>query len=313
MSTTTPTRIAAVRAFNRFYTRRLGMLGSGLLGTAHPLPQARVLYELGQRPVTAVADLRTALDLDAGYLSRLLGGLESSGLVTRRPSPDDARRQEVRLTDAGAAAFAELDARSRAEVGALLERLPDSDQRRVLAAMHALEDAWDSSPRPRSFTLRAPHAGELGWVVQRHGVLYEREYGFDRTFEALVARIVADYAERGDTARERAWIADVGGESAGCVFCMRRDDATAQLRLLLVEPDARGMGIGARLVEQCVRFAEQAGYASMTLWTQSILAEAHRLYQRAGFELAAQEPHHSFGRDLVGQTWTRALSPRTRT
>jgi DNA-binding MarR family transcriptional regulator/GNAT superfamily N-acetyltransferase len=313
MSTTTPTRIAAVRAFNRFYTRRLGMLGSGLLGTAHPLPQARVLYELGQRPVTAVADLRTALDLDAGYLSRLLGGLESSGLAARRPSPDDARRQEVRLTDAGAAAFAELDARSRAEVGALLERLSDSDQRRVLAAMHALEDAWDSSPRPRSFTLRAPHAGELGWVVQRHGVLYEREYGFDQTFEALVARIVADYAERADTARERVWIADVGGESAGCVFCMRRDDATAQLRLLLVEPDARGMGIGARLVEQCVRFAEQAGYASMTLWTQSILAEAHRLYQRAGFELAAQEPHHSFGRDLVGQTWTRALSPRTRT
>jgi DNA-binding MarR family transcriptional regulator/predicted N-acetyltransferase YhbS len=313
MSTTTPSRVAAVRAFNRFYTRRLGMLGSGLLGTAYPLPQARVLYELGQRPVTAVADLRAALELDAGYLSRLLSALETAGLVERSASPADARRQDVRLTDAGATAFAELDSRSRAEIEELLVRLSDSDQRRVLAAMRALEDAWDATPRPRAFTLRAPRAGDLGWVVQRHGVLYEREYGFDHTFEALVARIVADFAERGDDARERAWIADIAGEPAGCVFCARRDDSTAQLRLLLVEPDARGTGIGARLVDECVRFAEQAGYRSMTLWTQSILTEAHRLYERAGFELGAQEPHRSFGRDLVGQTWTRALSPPTRT
>jgi GNAT superfamily N-acetyltransferase len=179
--------------------------------------------------------------------------------------------------------------------------------------MQAIEDALNGTPRPRSFTLRAPQAGDLGWVVQRHGVLYDREYGFDQSFEALVARIVAKFAERDDRARERAWIADVGGEPAGCVFCMRRDEATAQLRLLLVEPDARGMGIGARLVEQCVRFAEQAGYTSMTLWTQSILEDAHRLYQRAGFTLGAQEPHRSFGRDLVGQTWNRALSRPSRT
>ena len=313
MSTTTPSRIAAARAFNRFYTRRLGMLGNGLLGTAHPLPQARVLYELGQRPVTAVADLRSALDLDAGYLSRLLTSLETSGLIARERSESDARRQDVRLTDEGVTAFEDLDARSRAEIGELLERLSDHDQRRVLAAMHALEDAWDQTPRPRTFTLRAPRAGELGWVIQRHGALYEREYGFDHTFEALVAQIVAGYAERADTTRERVWIADVAGEPAGCVFCMRRDDATAQLRLLLVEPDARGMGIGARLVEQCVQFAEQAGYTSMTLWTQSILEEAHRLYERAGFQLSEQEPHRSFGRDLVGQTWTRGLSRRSRT
>ena len=310
MSTTTPSRIAAVRAFNRFYTRRLGMLGNGLLGTAHPLPQARVLYELGQRPVTAVADLRSALDLDAGYLSRLLTSLETSGLIARERSASDARRQDVRLTDDGVTAFEDLDARSRAEIGELLERLSDHDQRRVLAAMHALEDAWDQTPRPRTFTLRAPRAGELGWVIQRHGALYEREYGFDHTFEALVAQIVAGYAERADTTRERVWIADVAGEPAGCVFCMRRDDATAQLRLLLVEPDARGMGIGARLVEQCVQFAEQAGYTSMTLWTQSILEEAHRLYERAGFRLSEQEPHRSFSRDLVGQTWERALGRR---
>jgi len=272
-----------------------------------------VLYELGQRPVTAVADLRAALDLDAGYLSRLLTSLEDGGLVARTRSESDARRQEVRLTDGGAAAFEELDERSRAEIGELLERLTDHDQRRVLAAMHALEDAWDETPRPRRFTLRAPRAGELGWVIHRHGALYEREYGFDHTFEALVARIVADYAERADTTSERAWIADVAGEPAGCVFCMRRDDATAQLRLLLVEPDARGMGIGARLVEQCVQFAEQASYTSMTLWTQSVLEEAHRLYERAGFRLTEQEPHRSFSRDLVGQTWTRPLSPRCRT
>jgi DNA-binding MarR family transcriptional regulator/GNAT superfamily N-acetyltransferase len=313
MSTTTPSRIAAVRAFNRFYTRRLGMLGNGLLGTAHPLPQARVLYELGQRPVTAVADLRSALDLDAGYLSRLLTSLETSRLIARERSEGDGRRQEVRLTADGVDAFEQLDQRSRAEIGELLERLSDSDQRRVLAAMHALEDAWDQTPRPRTFTLRPPRAGELGWVIQRHGALYEREYGFDGTFEALVAKIVAGYAERGDTARERAWIADVAGEPAGCVFCMRKDDATAQLRLLLVEPDARGMGVGARLVEQCVQFAEQAGYTSMTLWTQSILEEAHRLYERAGFQLTEQEPHRSFGRDLVGQTWARELSRRSRT
>jgi DNA-binding MarR family transcriptional regulator/GNAT superfamily N-acetyltransferase len=313
MSTTTPSRIAAVRAFNRFYTRRLGMLGNGLLGTAHPLPQARVLYELGQRPVTAVSDLRAALDLDAGYLSRLLTGLETSGLIVRARSAGDARRQDVRLTPEGIRAFEDLDARSRSEIGELLERLTDRDQRRVLAAMHALEDAWDRTPRPRTFTLRAPRSGELGWVIQRHGALYEREYGFDQTFEALVAQIVADYANRADTARERAWIADVAGEPAGCVFCMRKDAGTAQLRLLLVEPDARGMGIGARLVEQCVGFAEQAGYTSMALWTQSVLEEAHRLYERAGFQLTEQEPHRSFGRDLVAQTWVRRLSPRSRT
>ena len=312
MSTTTPSRVAAVRAFNRFYTRRLGMLGNGLLGTAHPLPQARVLYELGQRPVTAVADLRAALELDAGYLSRLLTSLETGGLVRRERDESDGRRQEVRLTDAGVNAFKQLDERSKAEIGELLERLSDGEQRRLLSAMHVLEDAWDGRPR-REVALRAPGPGDLGWVIQRHGVLYEREYGFDHTFEALVAQIVAGYAERADTAHERAWIADVAGEPAGCVFCTRKDAATAQLRLLLVEPDARGMGIGARLVEQCVEFAEQAGYTSMALWTQSILEEAHRLYERAGFQLTEQERHRSFGRDLVAQTWTRALSRPTRT
>ena len=312
MTATTPTRIAAVRAFNRFYTRRLGMLGSGLLGTEHPLPQARVIYELGRRPTTAAADLRTTLDLDAGYLSRLLAGLEEKGLVDRRPSSADARRQEVRLTRAGRAVFDDLDARSRAEIQELLEGLADSDQRRLLAAMHALEDAWNGAPRPRAFTLRAPRPGELGWVIQRHGAVYAAEHGFDESFEAYVAEIVAQFAKRRDP-RERAWIADVAGEPAGCVFCTRQDDETAKLRLLLVEPDARGMGVGARLVEQCVQFAQEAGYGAMTLWTQSILEDAQRLYARAGFTIAGSKPHHSFGRDLVDQTWTRELSPPSRT
>ena len=302
-----------MRAFNRFYTRRLGMLGTGLLGTSHPLPRARVLYELGQRPVTAVADLRTVLDLDAGYLSRLLSGLEADGLVARRPSQADARRQEVSLTAAGAATFGELDARSIEEIRELLERLPDSDQRRVLAAMQALEDAWGPAERPRTFTLRAPRAGDYGWVIQRHGALYATEHGFDESFEALVARIVAEYLERGDGARERAWIAEVAGEPAGCVFCTRRDDDTAALRLLLVEPDARGLGIGARLVQECVEFAARAGYTAITLWTQSILEDACRLYERAGFTLAEAQDHRSFGRDLVAQTWSLRLSPRSRT
>jgi DNA-binding MarR family transcriptional regulator/predicted N-acetyltransferase YhbS len=308
MMSTTATRIEAVRAFNRFYTRRLGMLGSGLLGTAHPLPQARILYELGQRTVTAVADLRRTLDLDAGYLSRLLAGLEAEGLLTRAPSATDARRQDVRLTDAGRAAFAELDRRSRAEIAGLLERLSDADQRRVLAAMHVLEDAWDGAARPRAVTLREPRAGDLGWVIQRHGALYHAEQGFDASFEAQMARIVADFMERGDAARERAWIAEVAGEPAGSIFCMRRDDAVAQLRLLLVEPDARGIGVGGRLVQACLEFARRAGYGSVTLPTFSILEDARRIYQRAGFTLAAEEPHRSFGRDLVGQTWTLALN-----
>jgi DNA-binding MarR family transcriptional regulator/GNAT superfamily N-acetyltransferase len=310
MAPTTPTRIEAVRAFNRFYTRRVGALAGGLLGTDHPLPQARVLYELGQREVTAVQDLRAALDLDAGYLSRLLASLD--GLVDRRPSAADARRQEVRLTPKGRKAFEELDSRSRAEIQDLLEHLTDADQRRLLAAMHALEDAWNGGTTARTFTLRAPRPGDMGWVIQRHGALYHQEHGFDHTFEALVAKIVAEFMERDDP-RERAWIADVAGEPAGCVFCVSETDEVAKLRLLLVEPDARGMGIGARLVEQCVEFAAQAGYTSMTLWTQSILEDAQRLYRRAGFELTGSKPHRSFGRDLVDQTWTRELSPPTRT
>jgi len=304
---TTESRVAAVRAFNRFYTRRLGMLGNGLLGTEHPLPQARVIYELGQQPVTAVADLRATLDLDAGYLSRLLGTLESAQLIERQRAQDDGRRQEVRLTETGRAVFEDLDARSRAEIGELLERLTDRDQRRVLAAMHALEDAWDTKPRPRTFTIRPPKAGELGWVIERHGALYESEYGFDQTFEALVARIVADYVDNHDPERERCWVAEMAGEIVGCVFVVKQSDEVAKLRLLLVEPSARGLGIGSRLVDECLRFARQAGYRKVTLWTNSVLVSARRIYDAYGFRLVESERHTMFGTETVGETLELSL------
>jgi DNA-binding MarR family transcriptional regulator/GNAT superfamily N-acetyltransferase len=300
-------RVAAVRAFNRFYTARIGVLRDGLLRTPHSLTEARVLYELGQREVTEVADLRRELDIDAGFLSRLLARLQRDGLVARERSRDDARRQRVRLTAEGGAAFGELDRRSAAEIGAVLGALGEEDQRRLVAAMDVVRDVLEGVGPPGAFVLRAPRAGDLGWIVQRHGALYAQQYGWDESFEALVARIVAGYAEGHDPRREAAWIAEVDGEPAGCVLCVRGEDDVARLRLLLVEPRARGRGIGARLIEECLRFARRAGYARITLWTNDVLHEARRLYERAGFELVESAPHHAFGHDLVEQTWARAL------
>jgi DNA-binding MarR family transcriptional regulator/N-acetylglutamate synthase-like GNAT family acetyltransferase len=307
MSGTTPDRVAAVRSFNRFYTRRIGVLGDGLLGTAFPLPQARVLFELGQRDVTEVADLRRMLGMDRGYLSRLLARLEEAGLLARERSGTDARRQQVRLTRAGARAHARLDARSATENRALLEGLGDAEQRRVLGAMTAIEGLLGAGANPPAPVLRAPGPGDFGWIVERHGALYAEEYRWDATFESLVARIVADHVERHDPECEAAWIAEVDGRPAGCVLCVREEETVAKLRLLLVEPWARGMGIGARLVDECIAFATGAGYASLTLWTNHPLRDARRLYERAGFQLVAEKPHHSFGHDLVGQDWSRAL------
>ena len=300
-------RVAAVRAFNRFYTARIGVLRDGLLRTPHSLTEARVLYELGQREVTEVADLRRELDIDAGFLSRLLARLQRDGLLARERSTNDARRQRIRLTDEGTAAFAELDRRSADEIGAVLGALSEDDQKRLVAAMDTVHDVLTQAPPAAGFVLRAPRPGDFGWIVQRHGALYAEQYGWDESFEALVARIVADYAEEHDPRREAAWIAEVEGEPAGCVLCVRREDDVAQLRLLLVEPRARGRGIGARLIEECLRFAQRAGYTRITLWTNDVLHEARRLYERAGFELVESAPHHSFGHDLVEQTWARAL------
>ncbi|HEX6742563.1 MAG TPA: bifunctional helix-turn-helix transcriptional regulator/GNAT family N-acetyltransferase [Solirubrobacteraceae bacterium] len=300
-------RVAAVRAFNRFYTARIGVLRDGLLRTPHSLTEARVLYELGQREVTEVADLRREMDIDAGFLSRLLARLQRDGLVARERSTDDARRQRIRLTEEGTAAFAELDRRSADEIGAVLDALSDDDQRRLVAAMDTVHELLTQAPPAAGFVLRAPRPGDLGWIVGAHGRLYAEQYSWDESFEALVAGIVADYAKNRDPRREAAWIAEVDGGPAGCVLCVRREEDVAQLRLLLVDQRARGRGIGGRLIEECLRFAQRSGYERITLWTNDILHEARRLYERAGFELVESAPHHSFGHDLVEQTWARAL------
>ena len=301
-------RVAAVRDFNRFFARRIGVLREGLLDTVHPLPDARVLFELGRRAPLAVTDLRATLDIDAGFLSRLLGRLEAAGLVRREHAPGDGRRRVVVLTGAGQAAFEDLDARSAGANAELLRPLPEPTQRRLLAGMTAVRAALEPARAPDAPVLRAPRPGDLGWIVERHGALYAAEYGWDASFETLVAGIVSAFATGHDPARERAWIADLGGERAGCVMCVAGDaPAEAKLRLLLVEPWARGAGVGAALVGACLTFARERGYARMTLWTNDILVEARRLYERAGFALESEAPHRAFGHDLVEQTWGLAL------
>lgn len=296
-------RVSAVRAFNRFYTAVIGLLGEGLLDSPYSLTEVRVLFELAQRPATEVTDLRAALGLDPGYLSRIISGFEGAGVVTKERSPSDGRRQVVRLTDRGRAEFDVLDDRSSAEIEALLGRLGEDDQRRLVGAMATVRRLLEARPAPVSFLLRPPVPGDYGWVVHRHGAVYSEQYGWDERFEALVARLVADYLESHDDRREAAWIAEVDGERAGCVFCTRVDDAVARLRLLLVEPRARAAGIGTRLVEECIKFARRAGYERMTLWTNDVLVEARRIYERAGFVLVGEHPHALFGSGLVGQDW----------
>lgn len=300
-------RVADVRAFNRFYTRVIGVLREGLLRSPYSLTEARVIFELAQREVTEAVELRRLLDIDAGYLSRILARFEADRLAVRRRSGVDGRRQVVVLTDQGRTAFETLDARSADETRSLLSRLDEADQRRLVDAMGTIRQLLGGPPGSEPFVLRAPGPGDLGWVVHRHGILYAREYGWDDTFEALVARIVADYLADRNPRREAAWIAELGGRPVGCVLCVRRDDDVAQLRCLLVEPSARGMGIGARLVDQCVAFARRAGYARLTLWTNDVLEQARRLYERAGFELVDEQEHQSFGHRLVGQHWSRTL------
>jgi DNA-binding MarR family transcriptional regulator/GNAT superfamily N-acetyltransferase len=297
--------VDTVRNFNRFYTGVIGLLGEGLLDTPYSLTEARVLFELSQRDATEVPELRRTLGIDAGYLSRILARFAADGVVSRERSTADARRQVVRLTKSGRATFGRLNTRSVAEVERLLARLDESERSRLIAAMGTIRQLLE--PAPRTFTLRPLAPGDLGWVIHRHGVRYAQEYDWDATFETLVARILTDYAERPDPARERGWIAEVDGEPVGCVFCMRHDDGTAQLRLLLVEPGARGLGIGAALVEACLEFARDAGYQRITLWTNDVLTAARRIYEKAGFTLDDEAPHHSFGHDLVGQTWSSPL------
>ncbi|MEV5748940.1 helix-turn-helix domain-containing GNAT family N-acetyltransferase [Actinoallomurus sp. NPDC052308] len=301
-----PDRIDAVRAFNRFYTSVIGVLNEGLVETSYSLTEARVIFELARGEAREVADLRRSLDLDAGYLSRMLARFEADGLIVRGRAEDDARRQLARLTDRGRDVFQELDSRSAAQIERILVGLAEDGQRRLLGAMAAIEGLLSESPRPDSYLLRPLGPGDLGWVVQRHGALYAVEHGYNAAFETLVARVVADYAE-GHGPGDNAWIAEIDGRPAGAIFCVRDSERVARLRLLLVEPFARGRGVGGRLVEECVRFARRSGYEELVLWTHDILEGARRLYERAGFELVEEEPSDEFGPPLKEQTWRLKL------
>ncbi|AXB46352.1 bifunctional helix-turn-helix transcriptional regulator/GNAT family N-acetyltransferase [Amycolatopsis albispora] len=296
-------RVQRVRAFNRLYTRVIGVLNEGPVDAEYSLSESRVLFELARREWTEVGELRRVLGLDAGYASRLLGRLGERGLLVRERSAEDARRQVVRLTDRGREVFAVLDQRSSAQIGELLARFGEDEQRELLDAMATITRIVGGEHDP-TVVLRAPRAGDLGWVVHRHGAVYTQEHGWNDGFEALVARIVADYLAHRDPVREAAWIAELNGERVGSIMCARgQDEQTAKLRLLLVEPSARGHGVGARLVAECVSFAKSVGYTTMELWTVSLLASARRIYQAAGFELVDEQPNSDFGPVLTGQTW----------
>ena len=299
--------VAAVRAFNRLYTNVIGVLRGSYLGSPYSLTEARLLFELGQRDSTEVSALRRGLDIDAGYLSRILGRFEADQLIARNKSGSDARRQVITLTPAGRELQHRLDDQAGEQMGALLASLGQPAQQRLLAGIREITGVLTDAPGPRSYQLRAPRPGDLGWVVQRQAAGYAAEYGWDETYEATVARIVADYVDHRDPAREAAWIAEADGERVGSILCVRKSGTVAQLRLLYVDPAARGLGIGGKLVEECLRFARAAGYTEIMLWTNSVLAGARRIYERAGFTLQDEEPHRSFGADLVGQNWSRPL------
>jgi DNA-binding MarR family transcriptional regulator/GNAT superfamily N-acetyltransferase len=303
-------RISAVRAFNRSYTQFLDLLNEHHLHTPYSLTEARVLYELGQRDETEVSALRQATGLDAGYLSRLLSRFDDSGLVRRDRSGADARRQVIQLTTKGHDTFRVLDTKTVGHIRSLLADLSDDEQIRLIEAMDMIRKRIDRPAGRPDVMLRPPAPGDFGWVVERNGALYAAEHGFDSSYEALVAQIVAEYLDQHDPTCERAWIAEMHGERVGAIVCVRKDDTTAKLRLLHVEPSTRGAGVGTVLVDECVRFARSVGYRAMDLWTVSILAPARRIYQRAGFQLVEEDTAMRFGRELTGQTWRLDLGHR---
>jgi len=316
---TTTDRIETIRAFNRFYTRRIGVLHEGLLDSPYTLAESRLLWEFAHHENPTATDLAHALDLDAGYLSRLLRSFKERGLIKSTRSSTDARQVHLSLTAAGRKAFAPLNTRSREQVAGLLGALPEASQQQLLQAMASIEHLLgDQAPQHGAppYLLRPHRPGDIGWVIARHGALYTQEYRWDMRFEALVARIAADFVDRFDPAREACWIAEREGSNVGSVFLVQARDASsheplpgvAQLRMLLVEPTARGLGIGARLVDECERFARLVGYEKITLWTNSLLHAARGIYKKAGYSLVASESHHSFGHDLVGETWQKELT-----
>jgi DNA-binding MarR family transcriptional regulator/GNAT superfamily N-acetyltransferase len=301
-------RVDAVRRFNRFYTRQIGLLGQGYLASPFTLSEVRVLYELAARDGATASEIAHALGLDAGYLSRVLAGFRRRGFVERHASDRDARQSHLALTARGRAAFSELEEKSKAGVAKMIGKLSEEEGVRLVSAMGAIEALLGERTEPKvPYLLRTHQPGDMGWIVHRHGVLYAEEYGWDERFEALVARIAAEFIEKFDLKRERCWIAERDGARAGSVMLVKQSEEIAKLRLLLVEPQARGLGIGRRLVEECVRFGRQAGYRKVTLWTQSVLESARYIYRKAGFQVVKRERHRSFGHTLVGETWELTL------
>jgi len=303
-------KAVAFRRFNRFYTRLIGVLNEHLLETPFSLTQARVIYELANRGQVTASEICTSLNLDAGYLSRMVSDFQKRGLVNKTATKADARAAILALTSPGRKAFEDLDRSSRLESEAILNSLSAVDQDRLLLAMRTIEEMLDPASRETEripYILRPPRPGDLGWVVKANGELYSREYGWNGEYEALVADIVAKFAKNGDRKREQCWIAEMDGDSVGSVFLVRKTETVAKLRLLIVDPKARGLGIGKRLVDECTTFARLAGYKKISLWTNSVLSAARSIYQEAGYKLTKSEKHHSFGRDLIGETWELKL------
>jgi DNA-binding MarR family transcriptional regulator/GNAT superfamily N-acetyltransferase len=302
--------IASFRSFNRMYTRFLGALNEGLLNTEFSLAEARVLYELATRDEPKAREIAESLGVDPAYLSRMLARFERDGLLKRKASEDDGRYAELRLTPRGKASFKKLNAASDEQARTVLNALPPAGQTELIRAMQSIQDILaPTNPTRRPYILRPHRIGDMGWIVHREGIGYAEQYGWDGSFEALAAKIVEEFLTHFDPARERCWIAEIDGQHVGHIFLVKHPSQpeTAKLRLLFVEPCARGMGLGDALVNECIRFARTAGYRRIVLWTQSILTAAHRIYQRAGFRLVKEEPHHSFGHDLIGQEWELQL------
>jgi DNA-binding MarR family transcriptional regulator/N-acetylglutamate synthase-like GNAT family acetyltransferase len=301
-------RIDAVRQFNRFYTQKIGVLHEGLLSSPFSLTEVRVLYELAHRERPVASELGKDLGLDPGYLSRILSSFKTKGFIDSKPSEQDGRQSILSLTEKGKAAFAPLNDRARDEIGVLIGTLTDIDQIRLVRAMGSIKEILSPDPKNKTPYLLRPHQpGDMGWVVHLHGMLYAQEYGWDDTFEALVAGIVAKFIQNFDPKRERCWIAEMEGEIVGSVFLVKESETVSKLRLLLVHPKARGLGMGKRMVSECLRFAKQAGYRKTMLWTNHVLLAARHIYETMGFKLVLEEPHHSFGHDLVGETWELEL------
>jgi DNA-binding MarR family transcriptional regulator/ribosomal protein S18 acetylase RimI-like enzyme len=301
-------RVAAVRRFNRFYTQNLGVLRPGWLDSAFSLTEARVLYEIKQRDGVTASNIARDLGLDAGYLSRILRGFHRYGLIRKNVSPDDGRQSLLSMTALGRKAFDPLERRTERQVGALLGRLTASEQNHLISAMRAIETIIVSKPKVESeIVLRRPRPGDFGWVIARHAELYAQEFGWADDFEGLCAQIVADFVSKYDAKYERCWIAKMDGQNVGSVFLVKDSEKVARLRLLLVDPVARGRGLGTRLTNECIRFARTRGYRSITLWTHKVLTVARHIYERAGFQLTSSEPRRSFGRNVISEHWDLTL------